>query len=101
MKVILYSLLWASVRFTQWLLQRCDLIHEANAVSKVASLLKADIQQLTQQYDGPVIHCETVTEAIETWRFVYDEQIPCVIRVAGQDAPWAAFPMERLLALEA
>ena len=97
MKVILYSLLWASVRLTQCLLQRCDRTHEANAVGKAALLLKADIQRLTKHYDGPVIHCETVPEAIETWNFVYEEQIPCVIRVTGQDEPWAAFPMERLL----
>ncbi|WP_250566009.1 hypothetical protein, partial [Adonisia turfae] len=59
--------------------------------------LKADIQQLTQQYGGPVIHVETVTEAMETWNFVYDEQIPCVIQLAGQPEPWAAFPLSRLL----
>ena len=47
--------------------------------------------------DVLVVYTQSVTEALQWWRLLYDSQTPCIIWKKGEPDPWAAFPLSRLL----
>ncbi|NEZ61987.1 hypothetical protein D0962_04225 [Leptolyngbyaceae cyanobacterium CCMR0082] len=48
-RLVTLCLLWLIVRFTQYLLQVCDRIREADAVSMAELYLQCDIQKMVTQ----------------------------------------------------